>query len=586
MAIKETEVLVNLNGNNIKFYENKGYEIPRHVDKKGRALVKIGTEILVKIEDLSVSSECLVTKICDICKCEIPKPQPYLWVIHYRKNTNGVDKCSVCAQRDSGIKNGMANESNCIAVTNPEFAQWFWNKEDTLIRTSNSNKRSDFKCPECGNKVENKAINNIFNRNKVPCPCNDKVSYPEKFMYSLLNQLNVNFKFHKMFDWSKNLETNNPRLSGTKIYDFYLIELNTIIETHGSQHFEKGFEHLGAMLLEEVQENDRIKEAFAKENEINNYITIDCRYSEMEFIRTNILKSQLNKLFELSKIDWLKCHEFACSSFVIKACELWNEGNRTGEIAEILKISDGVIRRYLRQGLKLGFCNYDPIEAMRNSALENSKIRIKPVVQLSLDGEFIAEWESATLASKELGLTSGNISSACGRGKKTTGGSIWMYKEEYSPIKAKEKAKKIAKFKGCTPIVRLSLDGKFIDEWESFKDASEKLGINRSVISEVCNGKKETAGGFKWMYKNYNSPIKTMEKPQKINFNDRKKTVVRLSLDGEFIDEWESAPEASDKLGICKTGISRVCRREGNTAGGFKWMYKADYEKQYPRKMG
>ena len=49
-------------------------------------------------------------------------------------------------------------------------------------------------------------------------------------------------------------------------------------------------------------------------------------------------------------------------------------------------------------------------------------------------------------------------------------------------------------------IVQLSLDGKWIKEWDSIKSASEQLGITGSNISEVCRHLRKTAGGFIWLY--------------------------------------------------------------------------------------
>ena len=40
------EVLVTLSGENIKWFENKGYEIPRRVDKQGRTNVKKRNKII------------------------------------------------------------------------------------------------------------------------------------------------------------------------------------------------------------------------------------------------------------------------------------------------------------------------------------------------------------------------------------------------------------------------------------------------------------------------------------------------------------------------------------------------------------
>ena len=65
--ILDEYVKVILNPSNIKHFENLGYEIPRYRDKKGRMSIKIGTEIMVKVSDLSLGSHCLINVACDIC---------------------------------------------------------------------------------------------------------------------------------------------------------------------------------------------------------------------------------------------------------------------------------------------------------------------------------------------------------------------------------------------------------------------------------------------------------------------------------------------------------------------------------------
>lgn len=62
--------------------------------------------------------------------------------------------------------------------------------------------------------------------------------------------------------------------------------------------------------------------------------------------------------------------------------------------------------------------------------------------------------------------------------------------------KSKETLKKISK-----PVIQLSLDNKFIKEWDSITEASKVLGCNKSLIMRVCQGKQKTAKGFHWKYK-------------------------------------------------------------------------------------
>jgi hypothetical protein len=51
----------------------------------------------------------------------------------------------------------------------------------------------------------------------------------------------------------------------------------------------------------------------------------------------------------------------------------------------------------------------------------------KPVIQYSLSGEFIKEWEGIVLAAKELKIS--GISHCCRKVNKTAGGYVWKYKD-------------------------------------------------------------------------------------------------------------------------------------------------------------
>ena len=43
-------------------------------------------------------------------------------------------------------------------------------------------------------------------------------------------------------------------------------------------------------------------------------------------------------------------------------------------------------------------------------------------------------------------------------------------------------------------------DLNFIKEWNCMSDVERELGISTSHISQVCNGKRKTAGGYKWSF--------------------------------------------------------------------------------------
>ena len=148
----------------------------------------------------------------------------------------------------------------------------------------------------------------------------------------------------------------------------------------------------------------------------------------------------------------------------------------------------------------------------------------------------------------------------------------------YDVEEVKREKGKILSQSNNIPIVQLSLSGKYISEFGSAMEAEKVLGIKslNSHIGSCCKGTRNQAGKFRWMYKNdYELNKDNINTFIKIN-NQRR--VMQLSLDSEFIKEWETIKEIKETLKIYD--ISGCCKNKPGhyTAGGFKWMYKDDYE--------
>lgn len=69
------------------------------------------------------------------------------------------------------------------------------------------------------------------------------------------------------------------------------------------------------------------------------------------------------------------------------------------------------------------------VERIRLKNLELGSSR-KGVVQYSLSGDIICEWNSLTEASKSLSISLSKISNCCHHKRKTAGGYIWKFKED------------------------------------------------------------------------------------------------------------------------------------------------------------
>lgn len=291
---------------------------------------------------------------------------------------------------------------------------------DAKTHTKCSGEKIEVTCPDCGEKRK-VSISKIYSVKSIGCTCGDGYSYPEKFTINILNQLDI--KFETQY---------SPKWANTKKYDFYIPSMNMIVETHGIQHYrETNFKRT----LAEEQENDRIKKELALENEIDEYIVIDCRKSELEWIQDSVLNSKLNEIFDLSKIDWFEVDLYAIKNNKIKeVCEYWrlHPELTTTDLAEIFELDKATIISYLKKGSKLNWCVYNPKEEMRKSAKRCNNMKAKQVEmfknEISL-GIFSSCNELDRQSEERFGvkLDYRNISAICNGKGKTYKGFTFKY---------------------------------------------------------------------------------------------------------------------------------------------------------------
>jgi len=53
-----------------------------------------------------------------------------------------------------------------------------------------------------------------------------------------------------------------------------------------------------------------------------------------------------------------------------------------------------------------------------------------------------------------------------------------------------------------TPVLQFDLDGNFVKEWASQKEATTYLGVKGDGVGACCRGRQKKAYGFIWKYKN------------------------------------------------------------------------------------
>jgi len=179
----------------------------------------------------------------------------------------------------------LKSRVNSLGITSHwEYRKW-------VKRTCQENIPTN---PDRVYKMEWISYYDFFNKNKT-----DSMSAGENKIYNYLKRKKYNFETQKKFIDCKNIHS--------LPFDFYLPELNTLIEFDGQQHFKISNFSLSAEInikkFEQLQKNDKIKTEYCKNKKIN-LIRLD----DNELIN-NVMEWSLD--IELSRI----AAEIAISEF-------------------------------------------------------------------------------------------------------------------------------------------------------------------------------------------------------------------------------------------------------------------------------
>lgn len=114
-------------------------------------------------------------------------------------------------------------------------------------------------------------------------------------------------------------------------------------------------------------------------------------------------------------------------------------------------------------------------------------------------------------------------------------------------------------------VYKYNLDGSLHSTFENLTIASETISVRKQDVSRACWSVNNKLGGYLWSYE-YVEPFIPRE-------DNRRKVVVQSLLDGTVVSQFLSVAEASRETGVSKTCISRCCREERDSSGGFIWEY-------------
>lgn len=334
----------------------------------------------------------------------------------YESEINRGIGCGICGNRV--VKMGL----NDIYTTHPELIKYFKFQEDSMKYTYGSHKKVWVKCPICGFE-KTMPIYSLVEQGFSCSRCSDGISYPNKVIANFLSSLGIEYTAEYSPEWAKN-----------KRYDF-LFKINNrnyIIEAHGKQHYCGGFERVNGRNYEQEKDNDSIKYEMALHNGFNDneYIVIDCRESNIEFIKNNILKSKLNDLFDISIVNWKEIDKKSQSSLVNDVAKFYkNYSINIIEISNYFNISVCTVIRYLNKAKELDLCDYDSKEKQLKILRTNHKKNMKPIL-IKKENEIIGTFQSGIYIEKNsvdlfgIKLLSPQISKSAKSGKKYKGYSF------------------------------------------------------------------------------------------------------------------------------------------------------------------
>jgi len=212
----------------------------------------------------------------------------------------------------------------------------------------------------------------------------------------------------------------------------------------------------------------------------------------------------------------------------------------------------------------------------------------KSVLQFSLSGDYIKEWECIADATRAMGCCRTAISICVNNVQRTAGGYIWILKEKGTKLDVVcRNIKRIIKERDerehpmSKIILQYTSTGEFLKKWEGASVIYRTLGFGRSYINACARGKHPTAYGFIWMYggdevedKDVLKKVERIVEKEKKKRPSRSKFVSQYSLTGNYIKDWDCVADAGRALGTSLGNIGACARGERNKAGGFIWEYK------------
>lgn len=244
--------------------------------------------------------------------------------------------------------------------------------------------------------------------------------------------------------------------------------------------------------------------------------------------------------------------------------------------------------------------------------------RYTSIIQCDLDGNVIKEWPSVQIIEEVLGIATCRIWNNINGASKSCEGYIWKRKNP-------ESKKNV--IRSARAVVQFSINGEFLAEFSSAKDAAKAVSGRRSCIYQCCKGVLDTSCGYIWKFKDevsgqsnvnpidnysaerwveYRGELKRLSEWVKIyggNYSlirgriDRgwpvgealgvephinpqylnRRTILQIDKEGNIVAEFESPHFVEKASQMSKSTVKYWLKKGGYDSRGYKWVYKDEY---------
>lgn len=145
--------------------------------------------------------------------------------------------------------------------------------------------------------------------------------------------------------------------------------------------------------------------------------------------------------------------------------------------------------------------------------------------------------------------------------------------------RSKESIANVMAGRNLKSIYKYSLNGKFIEKYDSISIAASEINIHRAAIetSIIRNG---TCGGYVWKYEYLGDEIEVDSKWTNTRYKKVKRNgslarqVLQFDLDGNFVAEHPSVAIAASSVRLRKNSLSGCLNGKYLTSRNYKWIYK------------